>query len=193
MLVSTMRNQVDNMQLKGLQWLCKYLVNHGECKVMFEIGSYAGESMEVFARHFDAVFCVDTWNEPYDSEDHNRYGWAAVEASFDERARNMLNVHKYKCDSLTVAHNIGDHSLNFVYIDADHEYPAVLADLIAWYPKVKPGAFIGGHDFSYFHPGVPKAVIEFFPLETSTGKKGVFPPRAIMLFPDSSWLVKKEK
>jgi hypothetical protein len=40
-----------------------------------------------------------------------------------------------------------DASLDFVYIDANHEYQAVLDDIHAWYPKVKPGGVLAGHDY----------------------------------------------
>ena len=54
--------------------------------------------------------------------------------------------------------------LDFCYIDACHEYEAVKEDLAAWYPKVKVGGVIGGHDFIFSSGGgggVVKAVTEF--------------------------------
>lgn len=43
--------------------------------------------------------------------------------------------------------HIPDHSLDFVYIDARHDYCGVLEDLVAYYPKLRPGAIMAGHDF----------------------------------------------
>lgn len=37
-------------------------------------------------------------------------------------------------------------SLDFVYIDADHKYDSVYQDLDAWYPLVREGGVICGHD-----------------------------------------------
>lgn len=52
--------------------------------------------------------------------------------------------------------------LDFVYIDAAHDYFNVKADVAAWYPLVKVGGVIGGHDFSLSsHDGLIDAVIEF--------------------------------
>jgi hypothetical protein len=52
--------------------------------------------------------------------------------------------------------------VDFVYLDADHSRPAVAADLAMWYPKVRAGGIIGGHDYGYaHHPGVKEAVDEF--------------------------------
>jgi hypothetical protein len=158
---------------------------------MYEIGTYAGEAAEVFARYFPEVHCVDPFDFPLDGE-ALQFSWAEVESSFDERARLNFNIYKHKGLSVDVARSVASQSLDFVYIDADHSYKAVRSDIEAWFPKVKPNAFIGGHDFSYMQPGVPKAVLEFFELPYTTGKGGVFPEGHIMLFPDSSWLVRKE-
>ncbi len=40
-----------------------------------------------------------------------------------------------------------DESLDFVYIDADHEYESALADITLYYPKVKRGGLFCGHNY----------------------------------------------
>jgi len=52
-------------------------------------------------------------------------------------------------------------NLDFVYIDGNHDYDFVKNDLELYYPKVKKGGIIGGHDFSTSTLGVCKAVLEF--------------------------------
>lgn len=47
-----------------------------------------------------------------------------------------------------------------IFIDADHRYEAVLADIDAWRPLVRPGGWITGHDWDW--PSVRKAVCERF-------------------------------
>jgi hypothetical protein len=60
--------------------------------------------------------------------------------------------------------NIPD-ELDFVYIDGNHAYDFVKQDIKNYWPKVKSGGIIGGHDFynGYCreHDGVVKAVSEF--------------------------------
>ena len=62
---------------------------------------------------------------------------------------------------------MGDGTLDFVYLDAGHDYASVLEDLQAWAPKVRPGGMLAGHDYwngsSEAVPiyGVKKAVDEF--------------------------------
>ena len=78
--------------------------------------------------------------------------------------------HKYP-DRVTILHgpsvemakNVEDGSLDFVFIDADHRYEFAKADIGAWYPKVRDGGTISGHDFGDLRfPGVEKAVKEIF-------------------------------
>jgi predicted O-methyltransferase YrrM len=49
--------------------------------------------------------------------------------------------------SVEVAKTIPDGSLDFVFIDANHAYEYVVADIAAWAPKVRKGGIVYGHDF----------------------------------------------
>ena len=58
-----------------------------------------------------------------------------------------------------------DNSLDFVFIDASHEYEDVKNDILAWLPKVKRGGILAGHDYYVnqdWFSGVKKAVNEIF-------------------------------
>jgi hypothetical protein len=48
-----------------------------------------------------------------------------------------------------------DKSVDFVFIDGDHSYSAVMQDIKAWLPKMKPGSILAGHDYAF--PEVRKA------------------------------------
>jgi predicted O-methyltransferase YrrM len=41
-----------------------------------------------------------------------------------------------------------DEPLDFVYIDANHDYKYVLEDCNTWLPKIKKGGIISGHDYN---------------------------------------------
>ena len=51
--------------------------------------------------------------------------------------------------------------LDFVYIDANHDYDFIKQDIEDWAPMLKEGGLLCGHDFSADYPGVIRAVIEF--------------------------------
>jgi len=61
--------------------------------------------------------------------------------------------------SLNAVKLFPDRSLDFVFIDAAHDYASVKKDISAWIKKIKVGGIICGHDYDLF-PGVTKAVDE---------------------------------
>jgi len=61
-----------------------------------------------------------------------------------------------------IAVNFVLNDLDFVYIDGDHSYEATKKDIELYYPKVRSGGLVAGHDYKPSEPGVVKAVNEFF-------------------------------
>ncbi len=53
-------------------------------------------------------------------------------------------------DSQTAASLLDDDAYDFVFIDGGHSMKQVLADLDSWYPKVRTGGIIAGHDSNLF-------------------------------------------
>jgi predicted O-methyltransferase YrrM len=83
----------------------------------------------------------------------------------------------YRMPTDLAANKIKDESLDFVFIDADHKYYSVIADIKKWSPKVKIGGFVSGHDCD--HRGVKRALVEVY------GKNGYNTAQ------DQVWFVKK--
>jgi hypothetical protein len=72
-------------------------------------------------------------------------------------------THKGK-PSVEAAADYEDASIDFVWIDGNHDYEAVIDDINSWLPKLKPGAWMGGHDYNHpGHPGVKQACDELIP------------------------------
>jgi hypothetical protein len=53
-----------------------------------------------------------------------------------------------KLPSLEAASLFRNGYLDVVFLDADHSYDAVIADIKAWMPKIRKGGIICGHDYS---------------------------------------------
>jgi hypothetical protein len=97
----------------------------------------------------------------------------------------------WRTTSVEAAARVPDHSFDFVYIDARHDYESVKEDLEAWCAKVRPGGVLAGHDYvdgdlpqGEFY--VKSAVDEFFgargiPVHGTEG------PSAVEMFP--TWIV----
>lgn len=129
-----------------------------------EIGVYQGRGT--------ALINVDLINGGYDyvyhAIDHFR-GSAEHEQGFNYEfiaranlSRILENIRLIRNESVDQAHTYPNETFDIVYIDASHDYESVMADLQAWYPKVKKGGIISGDDYCTCWPGTFKAVNEFF-------------------------------
>ncbi|HKG61482.1 MAG TPA: class I SAM-dependent methyltransferase [Pyrinomonadaceae bacterium] len=67
-------------------------------------------------------------------------------------------------DSVSAARLFSDSSLDWVHLDARHDYASVKADIEAWLPKVKAGGWLSGDDYDEQKwPEVVKAVADALP------------------------------
>ena len=67
-------------------------------------------------------------------------------------------------DSLAASRLFGDASIDWVHLDARHDYASVKADIQAWLPKVKRGGWLSGDDYDKVKwPEVVKAVNDQLP------------------------------
>jgi hypothetical protein len=63
------------------------------------------------------------------------------------RLQPYQNVRLLDTDTLTAAAQMADASVDFLYIDADHEFQNATRELRTWLPKLKPTSVLGGHDY----------------------------------------------
>lgn len=84
---------------------------------------------------------------------------------YNATVQNLKPVEGYvniiKQASPEASKNYEDGSLTFVFIDGGHDYDSVMADLRAWWPKVKVSGQLTGDDYQPSWPGVIKAVNDF--------------------------------
>jgi hypothetical protein len=74
-----------------------------------------------------------------------------------ERQHKVKWIHKFSWD--VTDEDIPETHLDFVYLDANHAYPAVKMDMHIFWEKVRKDRMMAGHDYNF--PGVKKAVDEF--------------------------------
>jgi len=142
--------------LQGLKDLCKHIGNTREMSII-EIGSFAGESSEIFAQNFKTVYCVDTWNVE-NADKILKADIFKAEIAFNKIAAKYGNIIKIKNDSVKLANEIIK-KFDVIYIDAKHDYKSVKSDLLAWKPHAI--RFLSGHDYrKNKFPGVIRAVNE---------------------------------
>ncbi|WP_437798408.1 class I SAM-dependent methyltransferase [Sorangium sp. So ce693] len=156
---------------------------------MVEVGSWKGLSTayvgRLAAKNGVALHCVDTWGGSSDKyADRYRAMLAAEDVPGAFRA-NMaalgIQPDVLRMASTDAAARFADASLDLVFLDGSHDRAAVLADLEAWWPRLKPGAVLAGHDHNEDHAGVMEAVAHFM------SRAG----RAIELGADSVWWARR--
>lgn len=57
-------------------------------------------------------------------------------------------AHKIRSDSVTTARKFKDGYFDWIYLDARKTQDQVMADMRAWWPKLRSGGFFGGHYYS---------------------------------------------
>lgn len=84
-----------------------------------------------------------------------------LEAEAHARLDQYPNYHFVRKLSMDALADFKDKSLDFVYLDGDHSYESVVADIAGWSKKIRPGGILAGHDFAHHkRPGVKIHVIE---------------------------------
>lgn len=118
-------------------------------KVGVEIGVEQGLFSEVLLKANPdlKLYCVDAWLAYKGYRDHvsqERLDRFIEDTKTRLAPYNYELIRKYSMDAVT---DFEDGSLDFVYIDGNHELPWVMDDICAWDKKVKPGGIISGHDY----------------------------------------------
>lgn len=141
-----------------------------------EIGVFAGEMSRALlgSDHGISLVMVDSWEGAGASYQGDSGDWhaglaQAAQDGFFAQAQRRARFAGTRATILRMRSGealsrIADRSLDFVFIDADHSYEGCKADIRGWAKKVKPGGWLGGHDYKntdFPGFGVTQAVDEF--------------------------------
>lgn len=140
-----------------------------------EVGVFQGDfSAEILSTPVKKLWLVDCWKHlgkkqyiVHDPDDGgHEANYRKVKLRFDrEIAKERVKIVREM--STDAASWFDDREMDFVYIDADHSYEAVMADLTHWSLSLKPGGWLMGHDYTENESavkmdfGVKRAVDEF--------------------------------
>jgi hypothetical protein len=133
-----------------------------------EIGVASGVNAEKILKFLNMrqLILIDPWERAIDNKtnDNNQkylFHKNRYETTFAKFSNNS-KVKIIKDFSIEAAKMFDDYYFDFIYIDGDHSYEAVINDLYAYYPKLKKFGVLCGDD--YGHPsglGVIEAVQVF--------------------------------
>lgn len=123
------------------------LTNLFKGKIGVEVGTERGKYAEKIAQEADKLFCVDLWKSYGDYRNHvSDDFYEEIYQDCKDRLKGY-NVELIREDSVKAADLVENGYLDFVYIDAAHDYESVKNDLLAWIWKVKRGGIVSGHDY----------------------------------------------
>lgn len=167
--ISTPAYDVDG--LKNLVANCRAGI--GPLQIV-EVGSWTGTTSRAIAQVMGEgshLWCIDTW-EGSNGETFDVTRAVAIAYGSDKLFRlwekNVGEVgyperiFAVRGQSVEVAAT-WTLPVDFVFLDAEHSYEAVKADIEAWWPHLKVGGVFCGHDYGVKgFPGVKQAVDERF-------------------------------
>lgn len=172
-MLNVMRNKPHQKQ--GLIDLLNYC--DFKSARMLEIGSYAGESTQIFldSKMFAQICCLDPWLAGYDPADYASNHMSGIEKVFMDSFKDKKEISVFKNLSAEIVNLFPNNYFDFVYIDACHTYEAVIEDINVSIPKIKSNGFIAGHDYGDSTFKVTEAVNDRLGSPTR-------------VFADSSWI-----
>lgn len=145
-------------------------------KSCIEIGVQQGNfSKEIVLCNPALLYLVDPWKHYVDGTYNslaNLESQEAQDALFSGVVKRFSKYPKVKIlrkTSVDAVSEFHQASIDFIYVDANHTFEYVLADLFLWYPKIRQNGWLTGHDYHKKRfPGVVKAVEVFMKV---TGEK----------------------
>lgn len=158
----------------GLDW--QYLKREDLATLFRAFGFAKGVEVGVERGEFSEVLCkgnpdlhltaVDAWQAYRGYREH--VSQDKLDGFYAEAVARLKPYccHVLRAFSVDAAARFEDRSLDFVYVDSNHRYECVVADLAAWVPKVRSGGIVAGHDFRHIKG---KAGAVFGVVEAVTG------------------------
>jgi hypothetical protein len=106
------------------------------------------------------LYSIDPWKHYSDYRDHVDQG--KLDAFYEETKNRMASynctiIRKFSMDAVK---DFADRSLDFVYIDGNHNFQNVTNDICEWRKKVRVGGILSGHDYRKMKGGFPMHVAE---------------------------------
>ena len=122
------------------------------CDYICEVGVQAGANFKKMTAHNPKLaVVVDCWkDDSVISRNTSHYSQKDLDLQYEILKKEMADKPSVKiCRgySFEVVNQFPDNYFDLVYMDADHTYPGISRDLADWYPKVKSGRFLCGHDY----------------------------------------------
>ena len=157
------------MKKSGLRKSAQYVTEHTQHSIMMaEIGVCTGVNALAMLKSMKIkmLYLIDPYI-PYSDGSKVKYTKNFQDTAYAKTFTRLIPFHRevtfIKQSSAFSVRLFPKELFDYVYIDGNHSYGAVLEDCNLWWRTVKMGGVLAGHDYSasYFNVEVKKAVDEF--------------------------------
>lgn len=119
-----------------------------------EVGTNQGDFASIFLDTWkgELLYCVDPWDNPPDYIRQARtLGGDGNRNNDFIAAKRALRKHNSRVEFLQMLSSEAakwraNNSVDFIYLDGNHEPPYVEQDIRLWWPKLRSGGILAGHD-----------------------------------------------
>jgi hypothetical protein len=106
------------------------------------------------------LFCVDPWKAYKGYREH--VSQEKLDGFYEESKSKLIsyNVEFVRHFSMNAVKYFDDNSIDYVYIDGNHDFQNVANDICEWSKKVRVGGIISGHDYTQRKGPISPHVVE---------------------------------
>ena len=157
--------------MRRMQWLAEKINRRGYttgCEVGSAVGNTTKHLLQNCPR-LNPLYVADDWRPITDRRSPEtpnvNPAWYSkpMRPIFDKKVAPYLSrLIILEGESWKMADRIKDGILDFVFIDASHDFNSVVNDIKAWLPKVKKSGLLCGHDI---HMSGVREALEYLELD----------------------------
>ena len=109
---------------------------------------YLGQQLKNLNKDVNLI-AVDNWKFSNISSGHMQlvHGTDYYQEFLKNVKSCELNIDSIVGDSIETAKTFEDNSVDFLFLDGNHDFPYVEDELREWLPKMKTNSIIAGHDY----------------------------------------------
>jgi len=154
------------MYISG-EGLVPVIKEHGEDLKVVEIGVCRAETSCYLMENcpnIKVLYGIDPWlpyqdkpTQPITATMQDEFFKTAIKNIVEKGLRGKIRIIKRRSDKIVTS--FLDNSVDVLFVDGDHRFEAVLNDLEIWWPKLKKGGIMAGHDYGV--SGVMQALDRF--------------------------------
>jgi len=148
---------IDGLKQRGKPFIIPDCSRNGLPELFVQMGFRIGAEIGVYRGQFSEKFCIaglkmyaiDPWMAFRGQGKHQRM--QEVEDGYYAETVKRLAPYPdctiIKKTSMEALDDFRDGSLDFVYIDGDHNFRHAAEDIFEWSKKVRAGGVVSGHDY----------------------------------------------